>query len=139
VRVIGPVTQEPPAGLPGSVHVLGPVDYDEVPDHLARARVGIVPMSLDPQNAGRSPMKYYEYLAAGLQVVARRTPALAARGEPGTWLYSGTDDGVDAVRQALDSPGENAAGREGARRHDWSAKASELLDFVGTVRHVAAR
>ena len=47
---------------------------------LSRYRVGLLPLSDEPTNSGRSPMKLYEYLASGLNVVTRATGPITARG-----------------------------------------------------------
>jgi glycosyltransferase involved in cell wall biosynthesis len=53
---------------------MGEVAHDEVPGHLASADVGLAPFSPDAFSALRlgwfwSPIKIFEYLAAGLAVV----------------------------------------------------------------------
>ncbi|MGY4643710.1 glycosyltransferase [Cellulomonas sp. URHB0016] len=131
--IAGPVTRAPGPGLPPSVSVLDRVPYAEVQPVLARAQVGLIPLTGHARNAGRSPMKYYEYLASGLYVVASRTPSLAERATPGTWLYGSPEEAVHHVGEALDAPGANAAGRESARAQDWSAKAAQLLAVLEEV------
>lgn len=130
LRLVGPVTDPPERALPSNVEIVGPLDYVKIPEILRRSRLGIVPMSNDPRNAGRSPMKYYEYLAAGLYVVATRTPSLADRSTPGVFTYSHDEEIAPLVRKALSSDAPNAAGMVAAREQDWSRKAVQLRDFA---------
>jgi hypothetical protein len=78
IDVYGPAATRPPA-LPANVRIAGSIDYADLPATLARYRVGLLPLSDDPANAGRSPMKLYEYLASGLTVLTRATPTITAR------------------------------------------------------------
>ena len=72
--VIGPR----PDGLPASlatlrnVHLIGPRPYAEIPAYLQHCDVGIVPFRRDALVDSIHPIKVYEYLAAGLRVVATR-------------------------------------------------------------------
>lgn len=151
VSVHGPVTGPVPA-LPDNVTIHGAVPYEQVPALFAAHRVGVLPLSDHPTNAGRSPMKLYEYLAAGLRVVARRTPALAATPLADVALYGPAVAGADQVR--VDDPATPAAagrayaqahaqapsgdGRLAAREMDWSVRAVLVLDrareMTGPVR-----
>lgn len=70
------------AAWPGRFHFTGAVDYDAVPDLLAGATVGVAPFNTAPHPALRaagffwSPLKIYEYMAAGLPVVTADIPPL---------------------------------------------------------------
>jgi hypothetical protein len=71
IDIFGPAASRPPS-LPANVFLPGPVDYTDLPRTLARYRVGLLPLSDEETNIGRSPMKLYEYLASGLNVLTRR-------------------------------------------------------------------
>lgn len=121
----------PPAELPRNVDLRGPVAYDALPALLQGARVGLLPLSDDPLNAGRSPMKLYEYLAAGLAVVSRATPVLRADEGAGVFTYSSSDDANAALARALANVSPNVAGVARAAGAGWEAKAAALAEFVG--------
>ena len=62
------------AGLLDAIDFVGEIAHDEVPTHLARADVGLAPFSPAAFSALQlgwfwSPIKIFEYLAAGLPVV----------------------------------------------------------------------
>jgi glycosyltransferase involved in cell wall biosynthesis len=105
--IIGPCTddqkQRYSAGLPNIIF-LGSRTYKSVPAYLQHADVGLLPLSRIPANAGRSPMKIFEYLAAGLPVVALETEELARRNTPRVFRYRDDADLNMAFIQALDSP-----------------------------------
>lgn len=127
----------PPAVVPPlspNISLVGAVPYEQAPHLLARHSVGILPLSDHPGNAGRSPMKYYEYLAAGLSVVARTSDELRRRGDRNVRLYDDLPSAVGAVAEAiLADADERAAGRDAARSMGWGDRSARLLAFADTV------
>jgi len=115
-----------PAALPPNVTVHGPVDYADVPGLLAAHRVGLLPLSDHPANDGRSPMKLFEYLAVGLSVVARATPALLAHRLADVHAYRDPGDAGQAYRTALGTP-PSPAGRAAAAAMGWGSRADLVL------------
>jgi len=77
IDLFGPVAQSP-SRLPPNVNLRGAVPYEDLPSILRSYRIGLLPLSDDRANDGRSPMKLFEYLASGLSVLARETSALSA-------------------------------------------------------------
>ncbi len=130
VRFIVAGPGQAPASLTSNVEMLGAVDYDQLPALLQRARVGLLPLSDDPLNAGRSPMKLYEYLAAGTAVVTRETPVLRADAVSGVYTYRDGADADAALRSALAHPSPNIAGMRRAAAESWGAKTAQLQRFV---------
>lgn len=53
-----------------NVHLLGYKPYRELPDYLRGIRVGLLPTLINDYTRGMFPMKYYEYLSAGVPVVS---------------------------------------------------------------------
>lgn len=53
-----------------NVHFIGFRSYDILPEYLRGMSVGLLPTLLNEYTRSMFPMKYYEYLAAGLPVVA---------------------------------------------------------------------
>jgi len=131
-KIIGPVTPQVPTGLPTNIKLRGGVPYEDVAKLLGEATVGILPFSDDPGNQGRSPMKYYEYLAAGLFVVATASPTLAKREAPGVWLYDDDARAHESLERALEQAhaSENAEGRRVAAAHSWKTIAADMLSFA---------
>lgn len=127
--VAGPASSSPPV-LPANVDLVGAVSYAALPELLHGARVGLLPLSDDPLNAGRSPMKLYEYLAAGLAVVTRGTPVLRADESAGLFTYSRPEEAAEALDRALEHPSPNTAGETLAGLESWSAKTARLADFL---------
>ncbi len=118
----GPVTISKPEGLPPNLLFPGQLPYDELPSVLQFCDVGFLPLNDHPANQGRSPMKYYEYLAAGLPVLARRTPEIDRRGNQSS--YQSATEASQVLRRLLSSP------RMGVISIDdqgWQHKAQKLI------------
>ena len=128
-------------GLQGAVELTGALDADQVPAQLARMDVAVAPY---PATAGFyfSPLKIYEYLAAGVPVVASdagHLPALlsSAAGPLGVTYPAGSTVALAAAIDRLRRrPGLRAAlaarGRAAAvRDHDWSSVVDRILELTG--------
>lgn len=131
-RLAGPVGAAVPA-VPSNVELLGGVPYEDVPALLRTSAIGLLPLRDVPLNHSRSPMKYYEYLAAGLWVLARRTPTLAARDAPGVALYDDPAEAGTLLGRLAARPGRNTAGPDAAQPYDWAARADRLVAFLREV------
>jgi glycosyltransferase involved in cell wall biosynthesis len=59
-----------------NVHHLGPKPYAQLPDYLRGFDVALLPCPLNDYTRSMFPMKFFEYLAAGVPVVATDLPAL---------------------------------------------------------------
>ncbi len=123
VDVFGPANDAP--AVRANVHLRGPVTYAEVPRLLAAARIGLMPFTPTDLNRGRSPMKLYEYLAAGVRVVGpdfidRTPPALSSR----VHTYAGASQIAGATEAAL--TGDQVNDADPLREFDWREKALAL-------------
>jgi len=120
----------PLASLP-NVHRVGPRRYEDLPACFAAADAGIVPFRLTPMTHAIHPIKVYEYLAAGLPVVATPMAETAAMQAPLT-LASDAAAFAAALVSACDrsgAPGGEAARSARiawARRHTWDERFERL-------------
>ncbi len=71
-----------------NVFCLGKVNYSELPKYLSGMDVGLLPTLVNDYTKSMFPMKYYEYLAAGLPVVS--TPIEFAK-DPRLEILIGSD------------------------------------------------
>jgi glycosyltransferase involved in cell wall biosynthesis len=63
-----------------NVHLLGPRPYGQLPSYLRGFDLALLPCPMNAYTRSMFPMKFFEYLAAGLPVVATDLPALAEYG-----------------------------------------------------------
>ena len=59
-----------------NVYFLGEKSYEQVPDYVLGLDVGLLPYRINMETRSISPLKMYEYLAAGLPVVSTPIPAV---------------------------------------------------------------
>ena len=117
---VSPLLGEP------NIHLLGPRSYRDLPAVLRGARAGMIPYARNELTESIFPMKVYEYLAAGLPVVATPLPALAG--------VEGVSSAPDAGRIAAllehalaeDSPAAQTARSRLAASHSWEARLQEI-------------
>lgn len=116
---------------PNNVHYLGRQPYADMPAYLQHCELGVMPMSTIAANQGRSPMKLFEFGAAGLPVVATSTAELARRALPFVHLAAGPEQFASACARAVDADeAERAQARHHAAQHGWGAKSEQLLEFA---------
>ncbi|MDR2605335.1 MAG: glycosyltransferase, partial [Desulfovibrio sp.] len=79
--LVGPVGEGQPDGAPPpklpNIHLAGAVPYGRLPYFMAHADAALLPVPHNAYTAAMFPMKFFEYLAAGLPLVGTRLPALA--------------------------------------------------------------
>jgi glycosyltransferase involved in cell wall biosynthesis len=118
------------------IHYGGEVSHLEVPRWLGRARVGLIPWLPTPNAVRGTPVKLFEYMSAGLPVVAAdfgyireivrdaRCGLLVRPGDP--------VELSDAVEKLLRDPAAAVEMGERGRRavlvkYSWASQASKLL------------
>jgi glycosyltransferase involved in cell wall biosynthesis len=132
IVLIGPVGIDLSAlsGLP-NVHVLGPRPYADVPAYLAAMDVGLIPFRAEPVTYHADPIKAYEYLAAGLPVVATDLPAL--RRLEHVLRLADTPAAFLAQVDAAVAEGRAARAKERqaeASRHGWSDRFGQIERLI---------
>jgi glycosyltransferase involved in cell wall biosynthesis len=136
--LVGPGGEHVAAGL-GAPHVtaLGAVPYAELPQLMRACSVGLLPFSPAVANAGRSPMKLYEYAAAGLAVAASFSEELQRRSLPTLCLARSDAEFTQAVRRAFELAADPVlveSASQYARKESWDGKAAYLLSLLPAVR-----
>ena len=126
-------------GVSERVRWLGHVPHKEMPAFLAGLDAAVAPYPpLD--HFAFSPLKLYEYLAAGVPVVASdigQVREVLEDGRLGGLVPPGDPDALTAMlRSVLASPGARASAAEARGRmlelHSWDARARLLRDLLAT-------
>lgn len=142
-QLIGPVEVAPPEGLPRGPNIewLGRRPYEELPERLARAEIAFLPFRQDRLTAGVDPIKAYEFLAAGLPIVATPLPELA-KFESGVYGAATPEHFARSLDEAL----AGVAGLADRERlsasvapHAWAARAATVFHLLAEGRGPAAR
>ncbi|HWJ42995.1 MAG TPA: glycosyltransferase [Solirubrobacterales bacterium] len=132
IVLVGPRGAGDPTGdlspLDGApnIQMIGPRRAGDLPRALRGADVGLIPYAINDLTRSVFPMKVYEYLAAGLPVLATPLPAL--EGVEAIETVGSAAELVAAAERALaaDSPQVRRARSEDAASHSWEARLEEI-------------
>lgn len=113
-----------------NIHLLGRREYPELPRVLRGADAGVIPYARNELTDSIFPMKVYEYLAAGLPVVATELPAIADVGEVVT---AGDAPGFVARLDSALAHSDRAARlarSQAASAHSWDRRLEEIAEAI---------
>lgn len=117
------------------VHYLGMLTLEELATELVQSTVGVIPYVLNDYTRGVSPLKTFEYLAAGLAVVSTAIPGVD-KSLRGIWTESTTEAFVERARSLAVVPSDEAV-RERistARDHSWTRRGEQVRGLVAGER-----
>ena len=123
----------------------GAVAPDAIPQHMAGTAIGVAPYPAMDTDSDQyfSPLKVYEYMAAGLPVVASRVGQLPEIMGESEYLVPPSDP--EALAEALDAlvanPVERAQvgsdnRRQAEREHSWTGTVDHILAHAGVKEDV---
>lgn len=129
--IVGPVAPEIRAAVErvgelANVLLIGEQPSDRIAAFVQAFDVGAIWFQVDTLTEAVSPLKMYEYLAAGIPVVA--TPLPACVSTPGVRVASSLSEFGTAISQALGEPGARSGDRQAtAREASWDRRLAPLL------------
>lgn len=117
---------------PPNCHFFGAQPYVDLPAWLRHADAGLIPFRRTPLTAGVDPVKLYEYLAAGLPVLATLFSAeLEAAATAGAVsLAASAEDFAAALRALLAAPPPAARLQALAATRSWELQLAPLLSAL---------
>lgn len=114
-----------------NVHLLPSVPGDRVADYVRSFDLGLLPYRVTQETISASPLKLYEYLAAGLPVVAADVPgsrqfadAVTIACSPEAW-----EAGITA-ELTCDDQTRRSARRAAVASHTWDARVETLSTYL---------
>lgn len=115
-----------------NIHYVGFLPQHEVPAILRGCAAAIIPYNLNDYTAGVSPLKLYEYLAAGCPVVATPLPTLVGHAEDGVLLAPPDPERfVGALGQVLALPrNERRRISDRVMGHSWDRRVDDLESLL---------
>lgn len=113
-----------------NVTLKGPQSYAGLPGELANMDVAILPVPLNEYTQSMFPMKFFEYLAAGLPVVATDIPSLRSFSDF-AFIARSHDEFIEKVSVALNSSADwRKRGKELASRYTYKQRTMDMLAEV---------
>jgi glycosyltransferase involved in cell wall biosynthesis len=117
-----------------NVHMLGWRPYAQLPDYMAGIDVGLLPQLVNDYTQSMFPMKFFEYIAAGVPVVS--TPLDAIK-EFGSLYRLGADAAsfIGAIEANLVSPPDPLPlDHPVLLKNCWATRLDNMLEVVGCAR-----
>ncbi|MCB0178132.1 MAG: glycosyltransferase [Anaerolineae bacterium] len=114
-----------------NVYFLGKYPYAEMPALIKGMDVCLVPYVSDERGYYRSPLKLYEYLAAGKPVVSTTHPEVEEFGEVVS-IASSPEAFLGCVEQALTDDNEQRQHQRVvlARQHSWDSRVDRMEEII---------
>lgn len=114
-----------------NVYYLGSVTASEVPNYLMGFNVGLMPYVQNQHSENISPLKLYDYLAAGLAVASIDIPAVRKFCQH-VHIAPTPTHFCQAIESALSdsSPTRTSERRNVAKAHTWEARVEQLSELI---------
>jgi glycosyltransferase involved in cell wall biosynthesis len=136
IVLVGPVSVDVSALQRPNIHLLGARPYATLPAYVQAFDVGLIPYVLNEHTIAVDPLKLLEYLAAGIPVVTTDLPEVR-KYQHAVRIGASHDAFAAGVGAALAEPPDRGRLRDVAREHDWSVRADQLAEIMGSVRRAA--
>jgi glycosyltransferase involved in cell wall biosynthesis len=116
-----------------NVFFLGPRPYEVLPTYLAGTQVALLPCPLNDYTRNMFPLKFFEYLAAGVPVVSTALPALQAYRNACYWCTT-PEEVCAAIEDLLAHPRKAQTLRERgfalARENTWEKRVASMRELI---------
>jgi len=113
-----------------NIYFLGLISYQEIPALYNGFAVGIIPYKVNNFIRSTDPMKFYEYLAAGLPVVSTYVPGIERFGNL-IKVAQSPEEFNNLVNQALkEKRGLTTEKLEMLKNNTWQVRIGEMLDLI---------
>lgn len=109
----------------------GVLSLAELSTVMLRCKVGLIPYQINSYTNGVSPLKTFEYLAAGLSVVATALPGVDAV-DPYVHTAESPDEFIALVKQSVDTWREEQVPQRMAlaQGHSWTGRGAEARQLL---------
>src|SRR5690606_25886854 len=116
-----------------NIYFLGKKKYDELGSYLKNARVAIIPFKETNLTACVTPLKYYEYMSAGIPVVSTMLPDLVHL--PGSKIVQDSVEFLSALDYYVymnnkDYEDTKSLARKTSKEFDWNKLLEPLCNYI---------
>jgi glycosyltransferase involved in cell wall biosynthesis len=114
-----------------NVHFLGLKPLKELPNYLRQFDVCLVPFRKTDELCSISPLKIFEYIAAGRPVVATRYPEIQQLSNV-VYLADSAQDFINNIKRALSEKNNNLRVKQAefALNNTWQKRAEDLISLI---------
>ncbi|MFZ2412666.1 MAG: glycosyltransferase, partial [Candidatus Cryosericum sp.] len=120
-----------------NIHFKGTLSQAAIAQLAPQYDVALIPFRESPLTIGVDPLKFYEYIAAGLPVVSSTIHALGAFDENMVRLAATPEEFVSAVQAAIDTDSLDLRRYrvQSSQRFDWSFRIAEFDRVLDALTH----
>lgn len=113
-----------------NVHILGYREYDDLPEFMAGLNIATLPILDNAYTRSMFPMKFFEYLGAGLPVISTPLPAILDY-KKACRMVNNTDEFISAAEKILggDLPDPSYCDQL-TRQHTWDKRLDVMLKHI---------
>ena len=115
-----------------NIYLLGPKDYKEIPKYLHFSDVAIIPSNINDYTKSMFPMKFFEYLSAGLQVVSTNLESLKEYADI-CYLSNNVDEfevNLSSIIDKKELKSEKNIEIE-CKKHTWENRYIKMMRIIG--------
>jgi glycosyltransferase involved in cell wall biosynthesis len=114
-----------------NVYFFGKYSYQELPSLIKGLQVGLLPYVMDERGYYRSPLKLYEYLAAGIPVVSTANPESCEASEV-VFIAESPYEFVQMVEEALKQDNSSAKDKriQYASLNSWDCRVEKMEEII---------
>ena len=115
-----------------NIHFLGRKAYRDLPAYLGGCQVATLPTLCNDYTRSMFPMKFYEYIAAGLRVASTPLDFVKVRGSEAAQAADGLEAFLDAINNLLASEKlDRAQSFNLIGGNTWQNRLSRMLSILG--------
>lgn len=118
-----------------NIHWLGARDYSQLPNYLRYFTVATIPFLVNKITLATSPIKLFEYMAAGKPIITADLPE--CRKYPGIFVAHDTKEFINHLEHALTLINDSTYLRQlyqTARENTWEARVNQIVDALETYK-----
>jgi glycosyltransferase involved in cell wall biosynthesis len=114
-----------------NIHIFGPRPYADLPGYLKGIDVVTVPFLFNDLTLRASPIKFYEYLASGVPIVASRLPDFEPFAHLAHLVRTKEEFSVALEAAVADkSPEKRSARMAEGQKHSWEARFRRIDELI---------
>ncbi|MFM9970266.1 MAG: glycosyltransferase family 4 protein [Burkholderiales bacterium] len=120
-----------------TIEFLGHLPHQQALEHVMGACIAVLPNRADTDSAYTSPIKLFEYMAAGCAIVASDLPPMREilAEDEAMWAQPGNAASIaEAIKSLIREPARAARlgeiGREKSKQYTWQARAAKLCALM---------
>lgn len=108
-------------------HFLGKKDYSILPNYLKAFSAGLIPFKIYELTEAVNPIKFYEYCAAGKNVISTNLPEINHKD---VFLAKNHEEFLKMIADVLKESKDTNSLRSLAKENDWELKVDEVKNII---------